>query len=215
VKERRMIARPDRRGVFGQRTFALLFVASICAQAANIMIFLSRPLIMDARNFAATTISTAAAVGSLITLPLPLVIGWLADRIGRKASIVACFLAPALGLGTQAIAVQPWHFGVSAIFSTILGFSTVASAALLTDVFPAQPLSMALALLNATPWIGIVAGLSAGGLAIRVVQMQPALLLAILLSIAALLLLVPIGEPGPVRSNNAASRRRTVPAARR
>jgi MFS family permease len=195
----RKVAAPIGRHIVGNRTFTLLFVASILAQAANIVIFLSRPLIMDARHFDATTISRAGAVGSLVTLPLPLVIGWLADRIGRKAVIAACFLAPPLGLLVQAAAVRPWHFWVSSVLATVLGFSTVAGAALLADTFPDASLGTALALLNATPWIGIVIGLSAGGLAIRVLQMTAALLLAALLSLVALLLLLPVAEAAPAR----------------
>lgn len=185
---------PPLRHLLGDRTFTPLFVASIVAQAANIVIFLSRPLIMDARHFDATTISRAAAIGSLLTLPLPIVIGGLADRIGRKTLIMACFLAPTLGLLIQIAATQPWHFLASSVLSTIVGVSTVAGAALLSDSFPKASLGTALALLNATPWIGIVLGLSAGGLMIRTLQMTLALLLAALLGFVALLLLLPIAE---------------------
>jgi MFS family permease len=104
------IPAPAPRRITGERTFTLLFAASIIAQAANIVLFLSRPLIMDARHFDATAIGGAAASGRLATLPLPLAIGWLTDRIGRKALIAACFLAPPLGLLVQSVAVAPWHF---------------------------------------------------------------------------------------------------------
>jgi len=192
-------AAPAIRHIVGQRTFIALFVASICAQAANVVISLSRPLLMDARHFDATAIGWAAAIGSLVTLPLPLAIGWLADRLGRKAIIAACFLAPPLGLSVRAAAVEPWLFWLSSVLSTVLGFSTVAGSALLTDLFPAELLSSALALLSATPWVGIVIGFSAGGLAIRALQMTPALLAAALLSLVALLVLIPVAEPGPER----------------
>lgn len=159
---------------------------------------------MDARHFDATTISRAAAIGSLLTLPLPIVIGGLADRIGRKTLIMACFLAPTLGLLIQIAATQPWHFLASSVLSTIVGVSTVAGAALLSDSFPKASLGTALALLNATPWIGIVFGLSAGGLVIRTLQMTLALLLAALLGFVALLLLLPIAEaPSEQRTGGA------------
>lgn len=196
---REQVAAPPRR-VSGNRTFTLLFVASIVAQAANFVIFLSRPLIMDARHFDATAISVAAAIGNLVTLPLPLALGWLADQIGRKALIVACFLAPPLGLLVQAAAVEPWHFWVGSVLSTIVGFSTVAGAALLTDTFPEGSPGTALALLNTTPWIGIVIGLSAGGPAIRTFQLATVLPLAALLGFGALLLLLPLADTAPERS---------------
>jgi MFS family permease len=190
----RATAAPNMGEVVGNRTFAALFVASILAQAANVIIFLSRSLIMDARHFDATAISRASAIGSLVTLPLPLVIGWLVDRLGRKMAIVACFLAPILGLLVQVGASEQWHFWISSILSMVLGFSTVAGSALLTDRFHAASVSTALSLLGATPWIGLVIGLSVGGLAIRALQMTPALLLAALVGLGALLLLLPVSE---------------------
>ncbi len=71
--------------------------------------------------------------------------------------------------------------------------------ALVTDMFWEKSLSTALSLLNATPWIGIVIGLSFGGFAIRVFQMTPALMLAALLSLVAILLLIPVSEHEPER----------------
>jgi MFS transporter, DHA1 family, multidrug resistance protein len=183
--------------LFSNRTFTLLFIASILAQAANIIIFLSRPLLMDAFHFEATAISSANAIGSLVTLPLPLLAGWLADRVGRKPLLVACFLAPTLGLIVQAAAVEAWHFSVSSMLATVIGVSTVVGSALITDIFSEASLSKALSLLNATPWIGIVLGLSAGGLAIRVFEMTPALMVAALLGLVALFLLIPISEHEP------------------
>jgi len=95
--------------------------------------------------------SRGSRVGSLVTLPLPLALGWLTDRLGRKWLIVACALAPTLGLLTQAAAVAPWHFWRGSILSTVVGASAVVGAALLADIFPAQSRDLALALLNATP----------------------------------------------------------------
>ena len=176
-------------GIFSERTFTILFAASILAQAANIMIFLSRPLIMNALDFDLSTISRTAAIGSLVTLPLPLILGWLTDRIGRKPIIVACFLAPTLGLLVQVTAVHLWQFWVSSILYTVVGASIVVGSALVSDIFVEEARSVPLALLNATPWIGIVAGLSAGGIAMNVFQIRPALLLAMLPGIVAILLL--------------------------
>jgi predicted MFS family arabinose efflux permease len=85
---------------------------------------------------------------------------------------------------------------------------------LLTNLFPAKSLSTALALPNATPWIGIVIGLSAEGAAIRAVSMTRALLLAVVLSLVALFLLLPIAKAEPARWVDARSRRGTIPVAR-
>jgi predicted MFS family arabinose efflux permease len=78
-----------------------------------------------------------------------------------------------------------------------LAVRTVVGSALITDIFSEESLSISLALLNATPWVGIVIGLRAGGIAIRLFQITSALMLAILLSLAALLLLIPVSEHKP------------------
>jgi predicted MFS family arabinose efflux permease len=179
------------RGVLAESSVAVLLIASVLAQAANIMLFLSRALIMHARGFDATAISTASAVGSLVSLPLPLVLGSLADRVGRGPLLLACFVAPALGLIVQVMAVEVWQFWVASVLSTIVGMSVVVASAHIADVVPEDRLSWPLAALNATPWVGIVLGLSAGGAAINAFQMQPALLLALVPAVIAIVLLVP------------------------
>jgi MFS family permease len=201
VQERRMVepkggaAVAGARHIFRMRTFSLLFAASILAQAANVMIFLTRPLIMNALHFDLTAISRASAIGSFVTLPLPLSLGWLTDRIGRKSILMACFLAPTLGLLVQIAAVDTWQFLVSSVLSTIIGTTTSVGSALMSDIFPEEARGTALSFLNATPWIGIVIGLSAGGAAIGAFQMKPALMVAVLLSLGGILLLSPVSEP--------------------
>jgi len=190
VRRARSVRPAPATGFFRQRTFIILFAANICGQAANIVIFLSRPLLMEARHFDTTTISTAAALGSVATLPLPLLVGWLTDHVGRKPLLLGCFLAPVLGLLVQLVATQPWHFALSNLFSTVVGVGIVVASALVAGLFPEQTRGTAIALLNATTWFGLVVGLVGGGLAIRLLAMSHALLLAGLVGLVALLLLL-------------------------
>ena len=183
-------AAPTGPDLLSRRTIVLLLIASVLAQAANIMLFLSRALMMHDRGYDATAITTASAFGSVVTLPLPLVLGSLADRVGRRLLMVACFAAPVLGLLVQVSAVELWQFWVASAFSTIVGTSVVVASALVTDMVPRAGLSTPLALLNATPWVGIVIGLSAGGAAISMFQMAPALMLALVPAGVAIVLLL-------------------------
>ena len=98
----------------------------------------------------------AAAVGTLLSLPLPLVIGRLSDRLGRKPLLLLCFLTTLPGLIILAAAKDSWHFWLASILQTGIGLSVVVGAALMTDIFPDESLDTALSLLTATPWIGIV-----------------------------------------------------------
>ncbi|MBV9355742.1 MAG: MFS transporter [Chloroflexi bacterium] len=176
--------------MMGGRAFVLLLVASVVAQAVNITLFLSRALIMDRYGYDATAISGASAAGTVLTLPLPLVLGWLADRADRKLLLLACFAAPVLGLLVQVSAAQLWQFWLASALSTVVGASIVVASVVITDLFAAHTLSVRLALLNATPWIGIVVGLTAGGAAIQWLQATSALELALAPGLGALLLVL-------------------------
>lgn len=178
--------------ILGNRGFQCLLVGSILAQAANIVIVLSRSLIMHALHFDATVITTVAAAGGLATMPLPLLVGWLSDRLGRKPILIACFLTDAPGLVLLAVSSQVWQFLLASALQTMVGTSIVVGSALLTDAIPEEALGTALALLNATPWIGIVIGLSAGGPALGTLRATPTLLISALLSLLATLVLLPI-----------------------
>lgn len=178
--------------LLSNRTFLLLFLASILSQAGNTLIFPTRPLIMTALDYDTSAVTTAAAVGSLITLPLPLIVGWLADYVGRKRVIVTSFIGPIAGLLVLAGAIEIWHFWLASILQTIMSVSGVVGSSFITDTFSEGDLGTALSLLNATPWIGIVIGLSAGGLAISTFDMTPTLLIGAAVSFIALVMLLPM-----------------------
>src|SRR5437588_9610551 len=96
-----------------RRPFLFLFVASIMGQAASIVIVLSRALLMHGLHFEVTAITMAAALGSVATLPLPLLSGRLADHLGPKPILVACFASTPLGLLGLLGAHAFWQFSVA------------------------------------------------------------------------------------------------------
>ena len=197
----KVVARPQRdaltpapRGFFTHRTFLFLFFASILANLANSQLILARPLIMDGLHFDATAISSTGAVGGLIALPLPLLVGWLSDRLGRKPFLILCYLTTAVGLVVLAAAFDLWHFWVAGALQATLTASLVVGSALITDMFPQESLGASLSLFNATPWIGFVIGFGGSGAAIEAFEMTPTLMIGVLLTLVAILLLMPIRE---------------------
>lgn len=50
----------------------------------NFAVVLGRPLAMQAAGLDAAAISSVVAVAGLVAIPLPFVMGWLSDRMGRK-----------------------------------------------------------------------------------------------------------------------------------
>lgn len=183
------------RAIAARRPFLVICVASIVGQASNIVIVLSRTLIMHSLRFDATAITVVAALGSVVTLPLPLLAGRVANRRKRKPILLACFVSTPLGLLVLTSASAFWQFWTASALQTIMGVSLVVGSALVSDLFPEETRGTALALWNATPWMGIVLGLSGGGLAISLAQMRPTLVMSVVLSVVALLLLVSVSIP--------------------
>jgi MFS family permease len=180
------------RSIFSNRTFLFLCGASMIAHLANSQIILARPLIMDQFKFDATAISGVGAVGALVGLPLPLLIGWLSDRLGRKPFLMICYLCTTVGLLILAAAVDLWQFSATSILQTLLTPSLVVGSALITETFPRGTLGVPLSLFGSTPWIGFVIGFGGSGAAMDAFQVTPTLIIGAILALIAVVLLIPI-----------------------
>lgn len=187
----------QRPGFITNRTFVLLFCASLIIHIANSQIGLAKPLIMDSLQFDATSISTAGAIGTLVGLPLPFLIGWLSDRLGRKPFIVMCYLTQMVGLLILTSSSALWHFWIISILQVMVGNSLVAGQALVTDIFSKESLGTVLSLFGASPWIGFVIGFSLSGTAMNAFGMTSSLMLGVGISLVAILLLIPIQRQKP------------------
>jgi MFS family permease len=169
--------------------FTILFLATTLAHIANAESALSRPLIMDGLNYDATSISIANAMGGLITLPLPLIIGWLSDRMGRKPLIIFCYLTTGFALAVLLGANELWHFWVSSALQAGLVGSIVVGSALVSDMYDKENLSIALSIFGASPWLGFVIGFGATGTSIQALGMNTTLWAGVALTIFAALVL--------------------------
>src|SRR5207248_461006 len=73
-------------------SFYLLLVASTLVNASNAFVLLGRPLVMDKSGFDSAAISSVITVGGAVGIPIPLLIGWLSDRLGRYRFLVLSYL---------------------------------------------------------------------------------------------------------------------------
>lgn len=165
--------------------FILLFLATTLAHIANAEAALSRPLIMDGLKYDATSISIANAMGGLITLPLPIIIGWLSDRMGRKPLIIFCYLTTGMALAVLLSADSLWQFWLASALQGGLVGSIVVGSALVSDMYDKENLGIALSIFGASPWIGFVIGFGATGSSIQNLGMSPTLWMGIVLTIIA------------------------------
>jgi MFS family permease len=179
------------------RTFLLLFCASVIIHIANSQISLSKPLMMDGLHFDATSISTAGAIGTLVGMPLPFLVGWLSDRLGRKPFLMFCYFTQVISLLMLSSGTVLWHFWIISIFQGLVGTSIVAGQALVTDIVPEESLGTVLSLFGASPWIGFVIGFSLSGTAMTAFGMTSSLIIGVGIALAAMLLLMPIQSHKP------------------
>ncbi|MBI1281432.1 MAG: MFS transporter [Anaerolineaceae bacterium] len=186
------------KNVMVSRAFLFLFFASILAHIANSQIVLGRSLIMDSHSFDATAISGSGAIGSIISLPFPVFIGWLSDRLGRKPLIMICYLASLIGLAVLASASDLWHFWIAMALQSIIGAGVAVGSALITDLVPRDSLATPLSWYGATQFIGYVVGFGGMGTVINWVGLTTSLMIGIILCLLALLLLVIVPRPTPI-----------------
>ncbi len=172
--------------------FYLLLLANVIAFAAGFVAVLGRPLLMDRLGFDLAAISGAVAVGGAISLPFPLLLGWLSDRLGRYWLIIVCFLTGALGLVLLAVSVSSWHFWAASILLAGVGVSLGIGPALVTDLVPQESLGRALAWYGFAPTTGGIIGFMLTGYAIETFGMTRTFVAGALLTLIAIALVVQV-----------------------
>jgi MFS family permease len=170
--------------------FYLLLLANVIAFAAGFVAVLARPLLMDGLGFDLAAISSAVAVAGAVTLPFPIVLGWLSDRLGRYWLIVLCFLSGAVGLALLAVSVSLWQFWVASIFLAGVGVSLGIGPALVTDLVQQESLGTALAWYGFAPSVGGIIGFMLTGYAIEMVGMTATLVAGAAFTLLAIMLVL-------------------------
>jgi MFS family permease len=148
---------------------------------------------MNDLGFGAIAISSTGAIGGMVTLPLPFLVGWLSDRQGRKNFLYFGYPAGFISVCVLAFSSLLWHFWVVVILQSFSGsVNTPIGNALATDLLPPQALGKGLALFNASTWIGGVLGFAGGGYALKSLGLTPTLIIGICLALIAIVLLIPV-----------------------
>lgn len=147
--------------------FWLVMLSAVLAGVVAFVTVMGRSLVMDGLGFEAGSISSAMAIGSAVALPLPLMLGWLADRKGSAMVIALCYL---FGFGTLVLLVHStllWHFWlVSLLFTTFTAYPLLGSA-WVVELAPRRCDARAISMFNSSIWIGGGIGLTGAGYAFQ------------------------------------------------
>jgi len=154
------------------RPYYLLLIANTLAWLSIFIADLGRPLQMNAFNYGATAISGATAIGGAVSIPLPFLLGWLADRFDHRRLILLCFGAGVFSLVFLALSTALWHFWIATILGTLVAASSIVGSALVTDLVAPEALGRALSRYGATGWVAGVIGSALTGYAIQSFGME-------------------------------------------
>jgi NNP family nitrate/nitrite transporter-like MFS transporter len=178
-------------GVRPGAAFRSVFLATLLMAAAGFAAVLGGSLLMDRLGFAAAAISGTAAVAAAVAVPVPLVGGWLSDRLGRLPMLVACALLGGLGLVVLAGAATVWQVWIAmSLVAVMVATGGAIGPALVADLTPGVGRDRAVALVNAATWLGAIVGFAGFGTAASVVGVPAALLAGAALPVLAIAVLV-------------------------
>jgi len=172
------------------RDFYLLLTASLMVTISGFVIVLGRSLLMNDLDFSATEISITGAVSGIIAMPLPLLMGWLSDRTGRKVYLFLGYGLSIASLFILAMSASFWCFLIaSALQAIFMGVNGTIGNALATDMLPQESLGRGLALLSAASSIGGVFGFAGAGYTLQSFGVLPTFVISMSLPVIAIILL--------------------------
>jgi MFS family permease len=180
------------------RLLIFLLAAQLLVRLGQLIAGLGSPLVMTRLGFDAAEVSSAIAVSAAVTLPLPLILGWLSDGAGRKRFLLLGYGACAIGLLTLVSAAWLWQFWLSASLIAIAQSSNGVAQALVADLVPPQAMGRGMSLFSTANLVAGIVGTGGGGYLLQTLGMGPGLLLAILLPVTGMLLVLLIPRPVPI-----------------
>jgi predicted MFS family arabinose efflux permease len=188
-----------------------LFLANMLAGIAMYIGRLGTSLQMQNKGFTNWDISMTACLSGLAVLPLPFLIGWLSDRLGRKRLLSLCYITGAVGLVFLVPKTAPdvrilWTFWTAAALMTVLSSGTDVGAAWVADLAPKEALGLNMSIFNSSRWVGAIVGMVAAGLAIKHLGYSITYGIGVVLTGMSLLVLFPIGRQEADPSANAADK---------
>ena len=179
--------------------FFISFLASILALICYFIGRLGVSLTMNNMNFAATAISNTGTIAGVVALPIPPLIGWLSDRIGRKRLLAVFYLTASIGMLILTVSASLWQFYVAfSLISVLPGVNKAVGTALVTDLVQQDSVGRGISLFSGSQWISGIIGFAFTGYAIQYLGIKTTLTMGVLLPMTAVILLTSIRLPAKV-----------------
>lgn len=175
----------------------MLLIANLFVRLGPSASDLGRPLVMLQLKMDATAVSNAIAFSAAVTLPLPLLMGWLSDRIGRRRLLILFYGIGALGVLLLVVAGVAWHFWFSATLVSILNASNGVGQAYIADLSDPKAIGRSLSLFSSSNFIANMIGLGSAGYVMQAIGINPTLLLGASFMIIGLNILLRMRLPAP------------------
>lgn len=177
------------------RLFYLLLLANLFSRLGMFSSDLVRPLAMTALDYDAAAVSSAIAVSAAVTIPLPVILGWLSDKLGRKRFILISYGLGTLGLLLLIPASAIWHFWLSATLVAMIFSTNGVTQAFVADLVPPQAMGRGISLLITSSFLAGILGLGGAGYVMKALGMNVTLLLGAGLLACAVALVMRVRQP--------------------
>jgi predicted MFS family arabinose efflux permease len=149
---------------------------------------------MNSGGFSKSVITLTAAIQGLVSLGIPLVMGWLSDSIGRRWVLIASFADVSVSLLLLAFSRSMWQFCAFVVLFSFLNVPQAVGPAYVVDINPAWNVGRGISLFQSKFCIGNIAGMAATGYAIERLGIFTPILASGLFPIAATVLLLFLRE---------------------
>ena len=178
----------------------LILTANLFARLGAFTSDLGRPLAMTGLGLDAAAVSGAIAFSSALTLPLPLIMGRLSDRMGRKRLLIACYGVGSLGILILSVAGAPWHFWLSAALAATINASNGLGQAYIADLAKPEALGRSMSLLSTTSFFAGIIGLGGAGYVMQAIGISATVILGALLPLIGIGIILRL-SPQPTEKN--------------
>ena len=171
--------------------FLLLLLTILLASMTVSIGRMGISMAMKSQQFSASDISTANAIGGLVTLLVTMLIGTFSDRLGRKRLLALGYLVAVAGTAMLMIAHELWQFWV--VCSLVLASRSVItsmSPAYATDLLRRRFLGKALPLVGTMNWASGAIGFAGAGYVLDMFGGTSLYGIAVVASLIAVLILV-------------------------